>query len=77
MISAQAGGLREREHIGLRRAGGAAANRLMPDFPADAKTVDVILRASSEAAEDGGIYRIWDGEIVLSNIAIEEIVPNR
>jgi hypothetical protein len=77
LLSARAGAMHERSHIGLRRAGGAAANRLMRDFPVDAKTVDVILRPSSEAAEDGGIYRIWDGEIIFRNIAIEEIVPNR
>jgi len=75
LLSAEAGAKRERDHISLQRTRGGAANDLITEFPADAETVDVVLRPSSEAAESGGIFRIWDGEIVLSNIAIERIVP--
>ncbi len=75
LLSAEAGAKRERDHIDMRRTGAGRLPNLIEGFPADAKTVDVVLRASSEAAESGGIFRIWDGEIVLSNTAVERIVP--
>jgi hypothetical protein len=40
-------------------------------LPADATTVDLVLRANKRLAEQSGQARIWDGEIVLRDVPLE------
>ena len=47
------------------------------DFPADAMEADVVLRASPRVAEEAGLDRIWDGEIVFENVPLERPFRNR
>lgn len=51
--------------------GGSSSTLLLPDFPADAEVVDVVLRSSAEVAEKAGLARIWDGEIVLKDVPLK------
>jgi hypothetical protein len=46
------------------------------DFPPDAERVDIVLRTSKRLAEDSGLERVWDGEIVIENVPLERIDPS-
>ena len=42
-------------------------------YPADASTIDLVLRGSSERARLSiGLYEFWDGEIVLPNVPVRD-----
>ena len=55
--------------------------RMMPSsgaargFPYDVTTVDLVLRTNRRLAEDQGLGRAWDGEIVIKDVPIERIGP--
>lgn len=47
--------------------------RLINGFPLDAERVELVLRPSERVAEEAGLTRMWDGEIVIKDVPIERL----
>ena len=44
-------------------------------FPQNMQLVDIVLRTNTRLAEESGMDRVWDGEIVIESVPIEHIDP--